>query len=175
MRSLSTLPRAAATVALTWLLAATLITADSRAARAEVRVRASSADHGMRFGGPRFDERRDPRFFGDFRGGIGRPRECFRPRFSGGFRRDFARPRVFFQPRILHRSCGFLRFGISNIAPADGFFFDSFCRRRFNSLDLFLSHCDRFDHPRVIQFISLESGGPLGSYLWDGDGWERQD
>ena len=175
MRSLSTLPRAAATLALAWVIAATLITADSRVACAEVRVQARSADHGMRFGGPRFDERRDPRFVRGFRGGFGRSRECFRPRFIGGFHRDFTRPRVFFQPRSFHRSPVFLRFGISNFSPADCFFFDPFCRRHFDSLDLFLSHCDGFGHPRVIQVISLEGGGPLGSYRWDGDGWERED
>jgi len=175
MRSLSTLARAAATVALAWLLAATLVTGGSGAARAHVRVQARNADHGMRFGGPRFDGRHDPRFFGGFRGGFVQPREFFRPRFFGGFRHDFDRPRVFFPPPFFHRSRVFLRFSISNYAPADCFFFDPFCRRRFDSLDLFLSHCDRFDHPRVIEVISFEGGGPLCSLFWDGGGWERED
>ena len=174
MRPLSTLGRAAAIVALAWLPAATLVTADCRAARAQARVQARNANHGMRFGGPRFDGRREPRFFGGFRGGFAHPREDFRPHFFGGFRNDFERQRVFIRPRFFHRSRPFVRLGISNFAPADCFFFDPFCRRRFDSLDLFFSHCDGFDHPRVIEVISLYGGGPLCSYFWDGDGWELE-
>ena len=171
MSSVSTLARAAATVTLASLLAAALVTADSRAARAH----AHNPDHGMRFGGPRFDGRHDPRFSGGFRGGFVHPREDFRPRFFDGFCNDFERQRVFIRPRFFHRSRVFVRFSISNFAPADCFFFDPFCDRRFDSLDLFLSHCDRFDHPRVIEVFSFERRGPLGSYFWDGDGWERED
>lgn len=174
MRPLSTLAPTAATVALTCLFAATLVTADSRAARAVARVQARNSDHGMSFGRPRFDGRHDPRFFGGFRGGFAHPREDFRPHFFGGFRNDFERPRVVFRPRFFHGSRVFLRFSISNFPPTDCFFFDPFCGRRFDSLDLLLSHCDRFDHPRVIEVISFEGGGPLGSYLSDGDGWGRE-
>lgn len=92
----------------------------------------------------------------------------------------YARPPACYSPGYVYapryhapRSGVTISFRLTNVAPSGYDYYDPYCERQFNSLDVYVTHLHRHSHPQVVQVIDEDYGYPNYAYGRRGGSWVR--